>query len=281
MDEHYSPFPSDRSSIDEDLPVDLQAIVQRYQSQPVPQPTQEDTARLLTRLLSEETSVELTAAPERWQPLKILAITRWRMRLLGPWFWIASVLLLCLGILLSSLLNTNSTTSALILVVPLAAILSIAHALRTSSEGLRAIEASCPTGFIESMTGLALAIIAFDCLLGILATLFLSLAQWTSFTALLLAWLGPLLLLTAISLPVALRWGTIPAMLIGGMPWLGLAICAALQPFSAVAALFTPSQNTGSLLAHLVSALLGGLILFLLFRYGSKWQYFLLRGETL
>lgn len=82
--------------------------------------------------------------------------------------------------------------------------------------------------------GLSLAILAFDSLLGLVTTLGFVLAHWAPFWNLLLAWLTPLLLLTAISLP----------------------------------------QDTLSLTYHLATLLLSLLLLIVLFTSASKWQRF-------
>jgi hypothetical protein len=277
-------IPSSYTEDDEDLPPELQLIAQRYSTQPVPHPTPEDTARLLTRLLTEETVVMLNAVHERGFILRTLRVARWRIRLLGPWFWIAGVLLLIFGALLAPVMNRSNAIMALILLVPLTAVLGLAHALRTTSPGLREIEASCPTSYVEVSAGLVLAIVGFDCLLGILATVLLALVQWAPFGALLAAWIGPLLLIVGVSLLVALRWGAIPAAIVGGGPWLLLALAAFLNPTGALALVFTLPLDLLSLTLHLVAAVLGGLILILLLR-GSSWAHvrslYKLNGGTL
>jgi hypothetical protein len=255
---------------DEDLPPELQLIAQRYAAQPVPHPTSEDTALLLTRLLTEETVATLSTAHQGWSILRTLRVARWRVRLLGPWFWIAGVLLLIFGALLAPIMNRDNAIMALILLLPLTGVLGLAHALRTTSPGLREIEASCPTSYVEVSAGLVLAIVGFDCMLGILATALMALVQWAPFGALLAAWMGPLLLLVGVSLLVALRWGAIPAAIIGGGPWLLLALASFLNPARALALIFALPLDFLSLTLHLVAAVLGSLILIFLLR-GPAW----------
>ena len=256
---------------DDDLPPELHAIAQRYAAQPVPRPTPADTARLVARLVADEPAVAL-AAPARHGPIiGAFRVARWRMHLLGRWFWVAGVILMALGAVLTSALH-GSGALPLILLAPLTAVLSLAHAVRTPSAGLRAVEASCPIGFVEVTTGLVLAIVGFDCLLGVMATAGLALLRWAPFVALLAAWLGPLLLLAGISLPVALRWGAIPASLVGGGPWLLLAAVARLQPGGAYARAVAVPQDGLSLTLHLVAAALGSLLLVLMLVRGSAWR---------
>jgi ABC-type sugar transport system ATPase subunit len=63
----------------------------------------------------------------------------------------------------------------------LTAVLGLAHALRTPTSGLRAVETSCPVNFVQTTIGLVLAILAFDSLLGLVATLGFALANFAPF----------------------------------------------------------------------------------------------------
>jgi hypothetical protein len=255
---------------DDELPPVLRAIARRYAAQPVPRPTPADTVRLVARLLAEEPAVAL-ATPRRGRVVPALRVARWRIQLLGPWFWLAGVVLMALGAVLTPALR-GSGALPLILLAPLTTVLSLAHAVRTSSGGLRAVEASCPIGFVEVTTGLVLAIVGFDCTLAAVATAGLALLRWAPFVALVAAWLGPLLLLAGISLPIALRWGAIPASLVGGGPWLLLAVAALLQPDGAYARALAVPRDGLSLALHLGAAALGGMLLALMLVRGSAWR---------
>jgi hypothetical protein len=143
---------------------------------------------------------------------------------------------------------------------------------------LRDLEKSSPSGFIEMMTGVILALVCFNVVLGMLATAALSLIHWAAFGSLLVSWLGPLLLLVAISFPVALRWGTFPAILIGGGPWL-LLLFVATTSLRSLSASFLLASQPGLLLSLQVgAAVLGTLVLSSLFTRGSTWQRFLVLG---
>lgn len=258
---------------DDDLPDELRAIAARFAAQPTPHPTAADTARLVARLLAEEPGVAMAAvrAP-RGRLGWTLRVARWRVRLLGPRFWLASVLLLALGAVVTPFLQGSDRALPLIVLAPLTAVLGLAHATRTSSRGLRAVEASCPLGLVEVTTGLVLAIVAFDCALGLVVTGGLALLHWAPFVALLAAWLGPLLLLAGLSLPIALRWGTLPAALIGGGPWLLLAVVARLRPDGVAAhAFFGLPQDGAALSLRLAAATLGGALLLLVYLRGGAW----------
>ncbi|HLX57686.1 MAG TPA: hypothetical protein VKR83_11730 [Ktedonobacteraceae bacterium] len=267
-----------RSPIQSDeLSPDLQIVARSYAAQPVPRPSPAETAQLMHSLLTEaafqaqDTSFEGT--DHLWH---IPVLARWRVYLLGPWFWIAGVLLLLSGILLARSLIVSDLITLLILLLPLTAVLSLAHALRTPSVGLRAVEASCPVNFAQTSMGLGLAILAFDSLLGLVATLGFALANWAPFWNLLLAWLAPLLLLTVISLPIALLRNVRLAALVGGLPWLLLGLIAlAEQPGQNVTkAIFSLPQDTLSLSYHLVTILLSLLLLIALYTRAPKWQRF-------
>lgn len=257
---------------DDEMPAELRAVAARYAAQPVPRPTPEQTARLLARLLAEEPSAARMAFPRRGRVGPALRVARWRVRLLGPWFWVASVLLLAGGAAITLFQHGGGVALPLVLVAPLTAVLGLAHAARTSSGGLRAVEASAPVGFVEVTAGLALAVVGFDCALGLAATLILALLRWAPFVALLAAWLGPLLLLSGISLPIALRWGTVPAAVVGAGPWLALALAAALAPGSVCATFFIVPQDAASELAHAGAAAGGGLLLLLVLLRGGAWR---------
>ncbi|MDQ2715332.1 MAG: hypothetical protein M3Z08_10535 [Chloroflexota bacterium] len=261
----------------DELPLDLQAAARSYAAQPVPRPSSAETAQLFHALLTEAAFEAQNTPYEGNQHLwHIAVLARWRVYLLGPWFWIASVLLLLAGILLARSLPVSDLITLLILLLPLTAVLSLVHALRMPAAGLRAVEASCPVNFAQTSMGLGLAILAFDSLLGLVATLSFTLANFAPFWNLLLAWLAPLLLLTAISLPIALLRNVRLAALIGGLPWLLLGLLAlAEQPGASVAGLFfSLPQDTFSLASHLATIVLSLLLLLALFRSAPKWQRF-------
>jgi hypothetical protein len=261
----------------DDLPPDLQAIVNSYAAQPVPRPSSTETARLIHTLLTESAFQAQDTHEKGKAPLwRIAALARWRVSLLGPWFWMASVLFLLAGILLARSLTATDLITLLILLLPLAAVFGLVYALRTPSAGLRAVEASCPVTFVQTSMSLGLALLAFDSVLGLVATLGFALAHFAPFWNLLLAWLAPLLLLTAISLPIALLRSVRLAALIGGVPWLLLGLLAlAEQNGSSVATLFfSLPQDTPSFASHLAAIALGLLLLIALTAFAPRWQRF-------
>ncbi|MEO6888159.1 MAG: hypothetical protein ABI456_03485 [Ktedonobacteraceae bacterium] len=277
----------------DELPEDLQVVARRYKDQPVFRPSSPATEQLMQRLLTQAAFIpQETQQEERSNLWRIFVVARWRVFLLGPWLWITGVLLLLgLGSALQLSQRLSPTKAAgtsisatgpamlilfLIILLPLSALLSLAHALRTPSPGLRAIEASCPCSYLQTTMGLALAVLAFDCLLGVLATLGIALAHWAPFWNLLLAWLAPLLLLTAISLPLALLRSIRMAMLVGGLPWLLLGISALVEQNAHNMATwpFSLPQDTLALSAHLAVIALSLWFLIVLFLSAPKWQRF-------
>lgn len=261
----------------DELPPDLQATALSYAAQPVPQPSSTETARLIHTLLTEaafqaqDTHEEGT--PHLW---RMVVLTRWRLYLLGPWFWMAGVLLCLSGIGLSRSLMVADLITLLILLLPLAAVFGLVYALRALSAGLRAVEASCPVTFAQTSMSLGLALLAFDSVLGLVATLGFALAHFAPFWNLLLAWLAPLLLLTAISLPIALLRSVRLAALVGGVPWLLLGLLAlAEQNGPGVARVFfSLPQGTLSFASHLAAIVLSLLLLITLTLSAAKWQRF-------
>jgi hypothetical protein len=260
-----------------ELPLDLQAAARSFAAQPVPRPSSADTAHLLQVLLTEAVFETQRAPSEGSASLRqVSVLTRWRVYLLGPWLWIASILLLLAGVLIAHAVPLADLTTLLILLLPLAAVLGMTHALRTPSAGLRAVEASCPVNFAQTSMGLGLALLAFDAVLGLVATLGFTLAHWAPFWNLLLAWLAPLLLLTAISLPIALLRNVRLAALVGGLPWLllGMLALAEQQGPNVAQLFFSLPQDTLSLSSHLAIVALSLLLLFGLYISAPKWQRF-------
>lgn len=262
------------------LPAELQHIAHRYAMQPVPRPDAAATQRLMERLLHEENAAERAHLSWRPSPLQILRVARWQMLLLGPSFWVSSTLLLVATFLLLPVFGGEVLANLFIILLPLTAILSVLHAVRKLSLRVHEIEASCPTNIVETTAALVLAIVFFNILLGLISTLALALANWVPFMALLNTWLGPLLLLVSLSLPVALRWGTLPAFLIGGGPWLYLI-------FTSLVSQFIENDGRVSLINHnstqfalsWLSVLLGLGLLLIFFLRGSSWQRHLIQHK--
>ena len=260
-----------------ELPSDLQDIALSYAAQPVPRPSSTETSRLIRMLLAEATFQAQDTHEKGNAPLWRLAVlTRWRVSLLGPWFWMAGVLLLLAGIGLSRSFTASDLITLLILLLPLAAVFGLVYALRAPSAGLRAVEASCPVTFVQTSISLGLVLLAFDSVLGLVATLGFALAHFAPFWNLLLAWLAPLLLLTAISLPLALLRSVRLAALVGGVPWLLLGLLAlAEQNGSNVTRLFfSLPQDTLSFASHMAAIALGLLLLIALTAFAPRWQRF-------
>jgi hypothetical protein len=274
MDNHLFDQPSSERA---ELPPDLQAVASSYAAQPVPQPSSVETTRLIHALLTEAVfqgqDTGEQGIPQLW---RMVVLTRWRVYLLGPWFWMAGILLLLAGIGLSQSFTVSDFITLLILLLPLATVFGLVYALRTPSAGLRAVEASSSVTFAQTSIGLGLVLLAFDSVLGLMATLGFTLANWAPFWNLLLAWLAPLLLLTAISLPLALLRSVRLAALVGGVPWLLLGLLAlAEQNRSGVARLFfSLPQDSLSLSSHLAAIVLSLLLLVALITFAPKWQRF-------
>lgn len=261
---------------DEHLSEELGQVAQWYVTRPVPESPPDLTQRLMTRLQAEA-SAAVRVSLRDYQPIdQTLRMLRWQLALLGPWFWITGSVLLVLGVGTAPLLPQNAAIALLIYMLPLTTVLSAIYALRRVRPGLRDLEKSSPMGFVEMMTGVILALVCFNVALGLLATIALSLVHWAAFGTLLASWLAPLLLLVASSFPVALRWGTGPAVMVGGVPWL-LLILGAFARSGALSASFLLATQPGWLLAlQLCAASLGIAVLAGLFLRGSTWQRALL-----
>jgi hypothetical protein len=276
-DDHgYEFTPVIGNAADESLPEELRTVAQWYVTRSVPEPTPEASLRLLASLRREELMTVRVHRQDHQPILQTMRMVRWQLYLLGPWFWITSSVLLVLGIGAAPFLPHSVVIALLIYALPLTAVLSAVYALPRVKPGLRDLEKSAPTGFVEMMTGMVLALVCFNVLLGLLATLALSLVHWAAFSTLLVSWLAPLLLLVALSFPVALRWGTLPAMLVGGGPWLLLMLAAVAQSRIFSAGFLLATQSGWLLGLQLCATSLGMLILAVLFLRGSVWQRILL-----
>lgn len=249
---------------DEDLPPELLDLAQRVAAQPVPLPTTQDTAHLIERLLAAPMPPQTgrTAHAPAMHPAAAWRVARWRVRLLGPTFWCAGVLLIGLAAIATpEALLHHDAVIPLVLAGPLTAVLGLAHALRTTSRGLREVEASAPLSFATASAGLALALVAFDGLLCAMASAALALLQLAPFAGLVAAWLGPLLLVTGISLPVALRYGVRAAALIGAGPWLLLALWSVIAPATNDLTLFAVPTSGSATAVRLLAGIVGGVLL--------------------
>lgn len=279
MNEENSSMDNDqnRYSDSERLPQDLLATAQRYAAQPMPRPTSEQTRHLVERMLAEQPMPARTDRPARQGTvLAAVRVARWRIRLMSVWFWIACVVLLIAVNVISVVNRTPAGMVALVMLLPLTAVLGLAQASRTPSHGLREVETAAPVSPITVIAASALAIVGLDCAFGVTATALLALLSWAPFAALLIAWLSPTLFLAAISLPIALRWGTISAAIVGAGPWVALAFVAAILPGNSVVDIFSPPRDALSVALHLVAASIGAAgLLFLL--HDSAWRRALIR----
>ncbi|GHO99800.1 hypothetical protein KSF_098480 [Reticulibacter mediterranei] len=259
------------------LPAELQPIAHLYAMQPVPRPDAGAAQRLMERLLHEESAAEHANMSWRSSSLQILRVSRWQMLLLGPSFWVSSTLLLVATFLLLPVFGGEVLANLLIVLLPLTAILSVIRAVQKLSLRVHEIEASCPMNIVETTAALVLAIVFLNILLGLITTLALALTNWVPFVALLSTWLGPLLLLVSLSLPVALRWGTLPAFLIGGGPWLYLIVTSLVSQLMENGHVSLVNHNSTQFTLSWLSALLGLGLLLLWFLRGSNWQRHLLQ----
>jgi hypothetical protein len=128
-------FAEEIASHDEPLPEALSLVAQWYAAQPRPHPTPEASQRLLARLMEEEVTVVRASLQTRSSLVQTVRMTRWQLHLLGPWFWITSILLLLLGFVVAPVLPKEAALPMLIYVLPLTAVLSIVYALHRVAPG--------------------------------------------------------------------------------------------------------------------------------------------------
>ncbi|QBD78860.1 hypothetical protein EPA93_23905 [Ktedonosporobacter rubrisoli] len=256
---------------EQDMPAELLRIARLYREQPLPSPSPEAAQKLFAHLMAVESSRAGLHVQRRLSLSHTLRLAGWQIRFLGPWFWIFCVLLLSPYLLIISTLP-DQAVGTLIIMLPLTALLSVVYALRQLKRERREVEECCPTSRIEIMAGLVLAIVCFDVLFGLFATIVVTMAHWAPFAQLFAAWLGPLLLLVGISFPIALRYGVPAAFAVGAGPWVLLIGLSLLFPGLNLGQFFAVGQSLAVFCIQLLAAGLGAFILGHMLLRGSRWQ---------
>jgi hypothetical protein len=251
---------------------DTAEVIAWYATQPSVSPTPEATSRLVERLLAEPvTTPVLPATGGKWRI--IVAAAFWRLRMLGPLYWLAWLTLMMVGVVSAQfyLIHLQSPLEfSLIVVLPLGLIISLAAVLGETHSIIRAVESSCPISRIEIAGGLALALLTLHIAFGALTTAVLALLDYAAFTNLLFAWLGPLVLLSACAFVLAICYGTRPSLAFAGGAWLILALLAALFPHGFAAAIMSVPATTLAIALQAAAIVIGCLIFTVVFSRSAQ-----------
>ena len=193
---------------------DLSRLEARLRTLDAPLPTAEEQTALVSRLAI----LQRAASPLPVEPLPSLArqpgtwlqLARYQVRWLGTPFWVASLLIFGLGMVLGQIGDGSQLAIAFVLCAPILAAVGVAYVFRPKTRSLRELEDISPVGTLELLyvrLGVVLAVNAVLCVT-LLAMLVLHGPSQVVLGRLLLAWLGPMLALTGAALYASLRFGS-------------------------------------------------------------------------
>ncbi len=174
--------------------------------------TPADTQRLLAALAPAMPAVspvrQAVRAHQRLHPLRRLAdMARIQASILQPAFWLASVIIVLLGVTVEvSTTSTTDTSTALLLqaIGPLLACLSIASAFRSTSARMLEFELGCPPSVLQLIVTRLVVVLGYDTALGLGLSAVSTLAGGSNFVTLTLHWLMPLLLVAGMAFILSL-----------------------------------------------------------------------------
>ncbi len=212
------------------------------------------------RRIDAEPALEPIAArasrPSRRRGVYVWNVVTSQARLLRRSVWVASALGIALATLLATSLSSGmGRDGVLTIALPLIAAAGVAFLYGPENDPGLEISLATPTParlVLLSRFGL---LFAFDVALALLGTLAISLARGESLWGLALAWLGPMALLSTVSLALSLFTGPMVAVLGAALAWLA----GALRFDSGLALRFPPealARMTPGILAFSVAALL-------------------------
>lgn len=184
----------------------LLATVEALKRWPAPEPTSESTAQLIALL-----SAELPRKENRWYQLAEWwpwLLVRAQMRIVRQEIWIASLLVMVLGTLVTlGEYTSNAGTLPFVLIAPLVTAVSVAYLYGPEVDAALEIELSMPISpRLVLLARLAL-VFGFDLILGIgasvvLATVHAELSLWS----LVMTWLAPMAFLSALAFVLSIIW---------------------------------------------------------------------------
>lgn len=248
---------------------DLTEIVRVLESYTLPEPSMERRARLLT-ILKPHLSPSDALPKRNWNWWYRLMHSQ--MTVFETSFWIASLFILLLGLLMTLLDGSELLPLLLLVFSPLIAVVSLIYLFRPETQTLRELELLTATHPVELLIARLTIVLGWNVLVSLLLMLIIHLASvqivlWR----LVLAWLGPLLTLSGLALYVTLRWGVLPGAVLplalwGGLVMLGLRemILCSIRGLSLASWLTWLITSSDMVLISSGILILLGLLLFLL-----------------
>ena len=156
----------------------------------------------------------------------LLKVVRAQVNLLRPAFWVASALIVFLGCLL--VLSEANLGRALVLQIigPLLCYLGAASVFRGIGLNVLEFELACPPSPRQITVARMIIVLGYDLILGLVASLILSLQGNEGIMALTLHWVAPLFLVFGLTLLLSLRIPIHYAAMFSYTGWLALLILA-------------------------------------------------------
>ncbi|HOF59882.1 MAG TPA: hypothetical protein PK726_04800 [Candidatus Cloacimonadota bacterium] len=192
---------------------DLSALAFLLESDVMPDPGQEDVARLLEAL---EPCLPVPTAPRRPRPpLGWLRLVRSQFVLFESSFWLSGALVLLLGLFITTIDGHELLPLAFVMLSPLLVAAGVAYAFRPETRTLGELERLTATSTAKLLYARLALVLAFNLLIALLLLLLIWLeGPQVLLWRLVLAWLGPMLALTGLALFTSVRWGSLVSSLL-------------------------------------------------------------------
>lgn len=191
---------------------DLSALAYLLESDVMPDPGQEDVARLLEAL---NPYLPVPNAPRPRPPSIWLHLIRSQFVLFESSFWLSGALVLLLGLFITTIDGQELLPLAFVLLSPLLSAAGVAYAFRPETRTLGELERLTATTTAELLYARLALVLAFNLLIALLLLFLIWLeGPQVLLWRLVLAWLGPMLALTGLALFTTVRWGSLVSSLL-------------------------------------------------------------------
>ncbi len=201
----------------------LADALQNYDMPPAPD-TQALIARLTPLVKARQSTRQRARLTTTWHT-RWLTLIRTQGMIFESSFWIASLLVLGIGVVVGLYSDVGTLPTLFTCFAPLLGAAGVTYAFRPATEGLRELERISPIRPLELLYSRMIPILICD---GIITLVLLTLVSTRTpditLWRLLLAWIGPLLGLTALALYSAIRWGNIAGVAVPLVLWVAFVL---------------------------------------------------------
>lgn len=179
----------------------------------------------LAPLLPQPSAAGLIADRQAASPwarfVDFLNIARAQVSILRVDFWAVSACITLLGGLLTLNGSSWSEVTILWLIAPVLAVVGVHYGFQSAVYGMQELETACLVSRLRLTLARLLIVLSYDTfLLGALSMIFVVVWKKTSFGALILHWLAPLVFVTGISLALSMRFSLRTALMVGYAAWM-------------------------------------------------------------